>query len=60
MKFLNIDKLIKDLEDCQRDYAMASQYNFTTAEGAVISQVLDIIVEALKDATIQANIEESK
>lgn len=56
MKTLNVDKLVKELEDLKHMYQTQDQFIFTVKESAVIAQTLDLVVDAIKESITHAHI----
>jgi hypothetical protein len=48
MRLINLDKIVEDLEETRKEFANTKHHSFTINEGAVIAEVLDIVIEAIK------------
>ena len=51
MKMLNVEKLVDELSNIQRDMVMNGDPSFTVLENAVIGKALDLVIEAIEAAT---------
>lgn len=56
MKTINVNKLVDELEEHQKNYNMNDQFSFTVNESAVIAQTLDLVIDSIKEAITHAHI----